>query len=116
MVLGNNIRGDCGSYTMVPPPSYYNISCGSDVPLYRESRIEIFIKRPPHTYTIVITAQIESGFVAEDDLIRLQSNLLEHESTPNGDDGEWVNGSTSDRHLETDTETRRKCCMYLDGG
>ncbi|GFS96601.1 hypothetical protein TNCV_3943911 [Trichonephila clavipes] len=37
------------------------------VAVYR--KIEAFTTCPPHTHTIVITAQVESSFVAEDDLV-----------------------------------------------
>ncbi|GFU88679.1 hypothetical protein TNCV_4443561 [Trichonephila clavipes] len=36
----------------------------------KADRIEAFTTGSPHTNTIVITAEIESGFVAKDDLLR----------------------------------------------
>ncbi|GFV12991.1 hypothetical protein TNCV_3175261 [Trichonephila clavipes] len=39
-------------------------------------RIEAFTTGPPHTNTIVITAEIESGLVAKDDLIPFCCSLV----------------------------------------
>ncbi|GFX22352.1 transposable element Tcb1 transposase [Trichonephila clavipes] len=44
---------------------YHDSSCGSGVPFNNESKIETHTTGPLHTYMIVITAHIESGFVAE---------------------------------------------------
>ncbi|GFW06637.1 hypothetical protein TNCV_2189701 [Trichonephila clavipes] len=61
------------------------VSCGYE----REGGIETFTVGPPHTYTIVLTAQIESGFVAEDDLIPF-SYSFELDTIPNEADGKGV--------------------------
>ncbi|GFY21388.1 hypothetical protein TNCV_3994321 [Trichonephila clavipes] len=42
---------------------------GGDVPLDREGKVEMATTERPHTYTIVITIQIESGFITENDLV-----------------------------------------------
>ncbi|GFT25236.1 hypothetical protein TNCV_181081 [Trichonephila clavipes] len=42
---------------------------GSGVSLQSKGRIEAFTTGSSHTNTIVITAEIESGFVAKDDLV-----------------------------------------------
>ncbi|GFX02647.1 hypothetical protein TNCV_3869841 [Trichonephila clavipes] len=47
--------------------------------------------RPPHTNTIVVTAQIESRFVTEEDLVLfLFSPISSFDTTPNGGVSEWV--------------------------
>ncbi|GFU63236.1 uncharacterized protein TNCV_2656811 [Trichonephila clavipes] len=48
---------------------YRHINCGSTVSPQRKGRIEAFTTGSPHTNTIVITVEIESGFVAKDDLV-----------------------------------------------
>ncbi|GFU53504.1 hypothetical protein TNCV_3169381 [Trichonephila clavipes] len=50
-------------------PLYHHTSSWSSVPLYIKGRIEVFTTGSPHTSTIVITAEIESRFVAKDDLV-----------------------------------------------
>ncbi|GFW08136.1 hypothetical protein TNCV_2979031 [Trichonephila clavipes] len=44
-----------------------------------------FITGLLHTYTIIITVQIDYGFFSENDLIPFRSDI-----TPNGSDSEWV--------------------------
>jgi len=62
--VGGRPPGSSGNGT-----PYHHTSCGSDVSLYSKGRIEAFTTGSPHTNTIVITAEIESGFVAKDDLV-----------------------------------------------
>ncbi|GFU78472.1 hypothetical protein TNCV_2300841 [Trichonephila clavipes] len=51
---------------MAPTPCHHT-SCESGVPLFNEDRIETFPTGSPHT--IVITTQIKSGLITEDDMI-----------------------------------------------
>ncbi|GFW64830.1 hypothetical protein TNCV_3066871 [Trichonephila clavipes] len=46
------------------------------------SRIEAFITESPHTNTIVPTAEIESGFVAKDDLAPFRCSLASSCAAP----------------------------------
>ncbi|GFS63373.1 hypothetical protein TNCV_2308971 [Trichonephila clavipes] len=48
---------------------YHHTSCDSGVSLESKGRIEAFTTGSPHTNTIVITAEIESGFFAKDYLV-----------------------------------------------
>ncbi|GFY19597.1 uncharacterized protein TNCV_4647691 [Trichonephila clavipes] len=47
-----------------------------------KGRIEAFTTGPPHTNTIVFTAEIESGFVAKDDLIPFQCSTVSSCAAP----------------------------------
>ncbi|GFV24297.1 hypothetical protein TNCV_422871 [Trichonephila clavipes] len=47
---------------------YHLTSCGSSVSLQSKYMIEAFTTVSPHENTIVITEEIESGFVAKDNL------------------------------------------------
>ncbi|GFT97445.1 hypothetical protein TNCV_1628721 [Trichonephila clavipes] len=59
-------RGDRVLQAMAP----YTITLAvSGVLLSSKGKIETFTTGSPHTDTIVITAEIESGFVAKDDLV-----------------------------------------------
>ncbi|GFV78068.1 uncharacterized protein TNCV_2221 [Trichonephila clavipes] len=66
------------------------------VTVYRQSCdtlvvIDAFTPGSPHTNTIVITAEFESGFVAKDDgSISLLSSFLVRGTTPNGGFGGWT--------------------------
>ncbi|GFV59719.1 hypothetical protein TNCV_1907901 [Trichonephila clavipes] len=55
---------------------YHHTSGGSGVSLKIKGRIEAFRTGSPHTNTIVITSEIESGFVAKDDLVPFRCSLV----------------------------------------
>ncbi|GFY11114.1 hypothetical protein TNCV_4471001 [Trichonephila clavipes] len=48
---------------------YFHTSFGSGVSLQNKGRNEAFTTGSPHTNMIVITAEIESGFVTKDELV-----------------------------------------------
>ncbi|GFX70128.1 hypothetical protein TNCV_4615661 [Trichonephila clavipes] len=63
-------------------PFYHHTSCGSGVSLKSKGRIEALTTGSPHTSTIVITAEIESGFVAKDDLVPFRCSSVSSCAAP----------------------------------
>ncbi|GFV40514.1 hypothetical protein TNCV_2500411 [Trichonephila clavipes] len=63
----------------------------------------------PHSYTIVITTQIESGFVSEDDLIPFACNLVPLSVPAFQTEGRRI------VMAQIDTETRNECaeCAWM---
>ncbi|GFW93060.1 uncharacterized protein TNCV_3888011 [Trichonephila clavipes] len=69
---------------------YHHTSCGSGVSLLIKGRIEAFTTGFPHTNTIAITAEIESGFVTKEDRVSFRCSFLMRSTTPNGGVDGWA--------------------------
>ncbi|GFX24576.1 hypothetical protein TNCV_3343561 [Trichonephila clavipes] len=61
---------------------------GSRLPLYSKIRIEMLTTELPLMYTIVITFQIESGFVSGNDSIPFDYSAIPSSATPFRMEGE----------------------------
>ncbi|GFW69635.1 hypothetical protein TNCV_489791 [Trichonephila clavipes] len=86
----------------------YHITGGSNVLLYSEGRIKTFTTGPPHTYTIVITAQIETRFCTEDGLIPFGCSQILLSTTPLQMEGTPRDGMDSD----TETRSESAACVW----
>ncbi|GFX78863.1 uncharacterized protein TNCV_4158331 [Trichonephila clavipes] len=93
----------------------HHSSCGSDASLQSKGRIEAFTTGSPHTNTIVITSERESGFVTKDDLVPFRCSLisscvapLQTEASMGGHQGQHRNGR------DPKCPSARRLCMVRE--
>ncbi|GFW18743.1 hypothetical protein TNCV_1369971 [Trichonephila clavipes] len=73
---------------MIPDMLYWRQIWGSDRPRKGSNSVETvllvfaFTTGSPHTNTIVITAEIESGFVTKDDLVPFRCSPVSSSAAP----------------------------------
>ncbi|GFY19604.1 uncharacterized protein TNCV_4647761 [Trichonephila clavipes] len=92
---------------------YHHTSCGSSLSLQNKGRIEAFTTGPPHTNTIVFTAEIESGFVAKDDLIPFHCSTVSSCAARLQRRRRWLGVKGSTRNGRRDPKCPSARCLRL---